>query len=71
VADEVALAGTLMELGVVKQLEDRAMPDAPLVGTVADRYWACVRAQAAHPAVRLTPVARAAASGEERARAWA
>ena len=44
-ADEVALAGTLMELGVVKQLEDRAMPDAPLVRAVADRYWACVRAR--------------------------
>jgi branched-chain amino acid aminotransferase len=71
VADEVALAGTLMELGVVKQLEDRAMPDAPLVRAVADRYWACVRAQTAHPAVRLTPVASAAASGQERPRAWA
>jgi branched-chain amino acid aminotransferase len=72
VADEVALAGTLMELGVVRQLGDRALPpDTPLLGAVADRYWSCVRAQTAHPAVRLTAVAFARTSEEEPARAWA
>ncbi|HXY20403.1 MAG TPA: aminotransferase class IV [Gemmatimonadales bacterium] len=57
VADEVALAGTLMELGVVKRLDFRAMPAAtPVLGRITDEYWACVRGQKRHPAVQLTPV---------------
>jgi len=57
VADEVALAGTLMELGVVKTLDFRAMPAAtPVLGRITDEYWACVRGQKRHPAVQLTPV---------------
>ncbi len=68
VADEVALAGTLMELGVVTQLDARAMPgETPLLDAVADLYWACMRAEASDPAVRLTPVAYAAAEEVERA----
>ena len=58
VADEIALAGTLMEIGLVKQLEGRAMPaDAPLLTAIGDLYWACVRAETSHPDVRLTPAA--------------
>ena len=57
VADDVALAGTLMELGVVKTLDFRAMPAAtPVLGRITDEYWACVRGQKRHPAVQLTPV---------------
>jgi len=57
VADEVALAGTLMELGVVRRLESRAMPSAtPCLDRIADEYWACVRGQRRHPAVPLTVV---------------
>ena len=66
VADEIALAGTLMEIGLVKQLEGRAMPaDAPLLTAVADLYWACVRAETTHPDVRLTPVSFAPRNAEE------
>jgi branched-chain amino acid aminotransferase len=57
VADEVALAGTLMELGVVKRLDFRAMPAAtPVLARITDEYWACVRGQRQHAAVQLTPV---------------
>ena len=66
VADEIGLAGTLMEIGLVKQLEGRAMPaDAPLLTAVADLYWACVRAETTHPDVRLTPVSFAPRNAEE------
>jgi branched-chain amino acid aminotransferase len=57
VADEVALAGTLMELGVVKRLDFRVMPTAtPLLDRITDEYWACARGQRRHPAVQLTAV---------------
>lgn len=57
IADEIALAGTLMELGVVSRLECRRMPPStPLLERVKDEYWACVRGERQHPAVQLTPV---------------
>lgn len=57
VADEIALAGTLMELGVVKRFEFREMPERnPVVERISDEYWACVRAERSHPEVRLTSV---------------
>ena len=66
VADEIGLAGTLMEIGLVKQLDGRAMPpDAPLLTAVGDLYWACVRAETTHPDVRLTPVSFAPRNAEE------
>jgi branched-chain amino acid aminotransferase len=57
VADEIALAGTLMELGLVSRLGDRPMsPRAPVIERIQDLYWACVRAERQHPAVELTHV---------------
>lgn len=57
VADELCLAGTLMELGLVRRLEDRAMPDrTPVLDAVTEKFWALLRGVRSHPAVRLTPV---------------
>jgi len=57
VADEIALAGTLMELAVVRRIEFRDMPDhQPVFSRISDEYWACSRAERRHPAVRLTSV---------------
>jgi hypothetical protein len=55
-----------MEIGLVKQLDGRAMPaDAPLLTAVGDLYWACVRAEITHPDIRLTPVGLARRNAEE------
>jgi branched-chain amino acid aminotransferase len=57
VADEVWLAGTLTELGRVRSIEGGVLPEpAPVLGRVADEFWACVRGEREHSAVRLTPV---------------
>jgi branched-chain amino acid aminotransferase len=57
IADEIALAGTLMELGVVNRLEGRKMPSStPFLDRITEEYWACVRGMRQNPAVRLTPV---------------
>jgi len=58
IADEMALAGTLMEMGVVRRIESRQLPaSTPLFDRLRDEYWACVRMEKSHPAVKLTPVA--------------
>ena len=55
VADEIALAGTLMELGVVSRIDWRRMPSStPLIDRVREEYWACVRGERQDPAVHLT-----------------
>jgi branched-chain amino acid aminotransferase len=57
VADEVWLAGTLVELGRVRSVAGTPLPDsAPVLARVADEFWACVRGERSHPAIRLTPV---------------
>lgn len=57
VCDEACLAGTLMELARVRSIEGRALPErAPVLERVADAFWACVRGETEHPAVRLDPV---------------
>ena len=57
IADEIALAGTLMELGFVSRFEDRHMPASfPVLSRVREEYWACVRGMREHPAVHLTLV---------------
>src|SRR5262245_24944627 len=57
VADGVCLAGTLMELGRVRNLEGRPLPIAsPVLERVADEFWACVRGEKRHPAIELTSV---------------
>jgi len=57
VADAICLAGTLMELGRVRRLESRVMPEAsPVLDRLTDEFWACVRAERRHPAVVLTAV---------------
>ncbi len=56
-ADEIALAGTLMEIGVVRRLEGRTMPpDTPILDRIRDEFWACVRGLRTNDAVSLTPV---------------
>jgi branched-chain amino acid aminotransferase len=57
VADEIALAGTLMELGIVNRLDYRQMPPStPFLDRITDEYWACVRGERQHAAVRMTSV---------------
>jgi branched-chain amino acid aminotransferase len=57
VADELCLAGTLMELGVIRRLDSRVMPTAtPIFGRIANEFWATVRGQRSHSAVLLTSV---------------
>lgn len=57
VSDEIALAGTLMELAVVKRIESRDMPEhSPVFDRLSNEYWACIRGERHHPAVRLTSV---------------
>lgn len=56
-ADEIALAGTLMELGVVRRLESRTLPiETPILARVRSEFWACLRGLRTSPAVVLTPV---------------
>jgi branched-chain amino acid aminotransferase len=57
IADEIALAGTLMELGFVARFEDREMPASrPVLSRLREEYWACARGMRHHPAVQLTLV---------------
>lgn len=57
VADELCLAGTLMELGRVRHLESRPLPThAPILDSISDEFWAIVRGERTHPAVKLTSV---------------
>lgn len=57
VADEIALAGTLMELAVVCRMAYRDMrPAAGVFDRIRGLYWACVRAEQTHSAVQLTPL---------------
>jgi branched-chain amino acid aminotransferase len=57
IADAVCLAGTLSELGRVRRLEGRTMPESsPVLDRIGEEYWACVRGQRRHPAIQLTLV---------------
>lgn len=57
VADELALAGTLMELAIVRRLDTRAMPEhTPLIDQLGAEFWACVRGSQSSPAVQMIPV---------------
>jgi len=57
VADGVCLVGTLMELGRVRRLEARTLPEAePMIERLADEFWACVRGVREHAAVSLVKV---------------
>ena len=57
ISDEIALAGTLMEIGAVKRIVDRQMPNnCPVLDRVRDEYWACARGERRNAAVHLTPV---------------
>jgi len=57
ICDELCLAGTLMELGVVRRLDGRIMPaSTPIFDRIADRFWAAVRGRQPHSAVRLSAV---------------
>jgi branched-chain amino acid aminotransferase len=57
VADEVALAGTLVEIGVVRRLEQRTMPaQTPILDRITAEFWACARGHRDHEAMHLTGV---------------
>ncbi len=57
VADEICLAGTLMELGRVRNLESRPLPaTTPVLDRISDEFWRIVRGELSDPAVTLTPV---------------
>jgi branched-chain amino acid aminotransferase len=57
VADEACLAGTLMELGLIRRIESYALPDrAPILEGLTNDFWDCVRGLREHPAIALTPV---------------
>jgi branched-chain amino acid aminotransferase len=57
IADEACLAGTLMELARIRSVEGRAYPEsAPLFDRISDEFWACMRGERQHPAVKLTVV---------------
>ena len=57
VADELCLAGTLMELGRVRSLDGRRLPEtAPIMDRITEDFWACLRGQKQHTAVKLTPL---------------
>lgn len=57
VADEIALAGTLMELAIVRRLDTRAMPErTPVIDQLRAEFWACVRGVQNSPSVQMTPV---------------
>lgn len=57
VADEIVLAGTLMEMGIVSLFDDRQMPVAtPIFDRVRNEFWACIRGERQHSAICLTAV---------------
>jgi branched-chain amino acid aminotransferase len=57
VADEIFLAGTLMELARVRSLESRPLPtQTPIHDGISDEFWAAVRGERPHPAVTVTAV---------------
>jgi branched-chain amino acid aminotransferase len=57
IADEIALAGTLVELAAVKRLDCRHLPPSnPILDRIKETFWACVRGQRPHAAVHLTIV---------------
>ncbi len=57
IAEGACLAGTLMELGRVRRIEARKLREhCPVLDRIEDEFWACVRGQRMHPAVRLTTV---------------
>jgi branched-chain amino acid aminotransferase len=58
IADEIALAGTINEVTLVRSLDGQEMPPAPLLGAIAKRYLDAVTGIAPHPAVELSPRAR-------------
>lgn len=62
IADEIALAGTLTELAIVEQFEDRQMPEPDVLVRIRNEYFDCARAKKTHPAVHLTQVATSADS---------
>lgn len=55
IADEIALAGTLAELTIVKAFEGRPLsPDAPIFSALQTRYLQAVRGIAPHPSVEMS-----------------
>jgi branched-chain amino acid aminotransferase len=63
VADEIALAGTLAELTIVKTFQGRPLsPDSPIFSALQTRYFQAVRGIAPHPFVELSVLPSRAAA---------
>ena len=57
IADEIGLAGTLVEIARAKRVADRLLNTKDgLLEQVGALYWSCVRGEHAHEAVELTPL---------------
>ena len=65
IADELGLAGTLVEITVVSSLDDQPYGDHPVLDALAKRYRDAVTGRDPHPAVDLScraPAAQARAT---------
>jgi branched-chain amino acid aminotransferase len=56
VADEIALCGTLAEVAVVESIDGNDLPNARLLTTLQQRFFAAVCGSAPHPIVEWTVV---------------
>jgi branched-chain amino acid aminotransferase len=54
IADEMALAGTLVEVTPVRSIDGLAFGEQPIVSALMRRYFAAVRAEEPHPRVDLS-----------------
>lgn len=66
VADELGLAGTLVEITVISALDGQSYGDHPVLDALATRYRDAVTGRDPHPAIDLScraPAARARATG--------
>jgi branched-chain amino acid aminotransferase len=56
IADEIAFAGTLMEVTPVRSLDGQKILQSPIFDAIADRYLEAVSGIAPHPAVSLSRI---------------
>jgi branched-chain amino acid aminotransferase len=54
IADEIAFAGTLREITLIRSLDGKLMPESPILNAVAERYYNAVTGVDPHPSVDLS-----------------